>query len=166
MSLILQLELIPESSWGRSLAHLLPRPIWDEIRRDVYKEFDYTCCLCKATDCEVHAHELWEYNDKTHVQKLRGFQCLCADCHAVKHWGHTVQMVHEGKYPKDTIERLTLHFCRVNNCGPLDFELHKVEMGNLYQKRSKHVYKIDFGRFEPSKVVKIWENLNGGSIHG
>ena len=155
----LELELIPEGSWYSSLAHLLPKEVWDTLRREVYSLSNYTCIICGATNTRVNCHETWKWNDKTRVQKLMGFRCLCDDCHLIKHWGRTVRLVHEGKLPSDTIERLTKHFCTVNNCTLEDFQLHKVKSGDLYQKRSRHKYRIDFGKFEPEEVVKTWKKL-------
>ena len=161
MTLILQIEPILEQNWGKSLAHLLPPPVWDTLRREVYKDARYACCFCHAIDVKLHAHELWAYDDKKHIQKLRGFQCVCEDCHAIKHWGRTVRVTQHGELPSNTIARLTLHFCKVNNCTPLDFENHKYVVGNIAHRRSKFKYKVDFGKFEPNKVVEIWNNKKG-----
>lgn len=102
----------------------------------------------------MNCHEVWEYDDKKHIQHLRGLQSLCDDCHMIRHWGRTVSETLKGNYPKGTIERLTKHFCEVNQCSRGDFEEHKVLMGNLWQKRSRFHYKVDFGLFTPEALVK------------
>lgn len=151
----LEIESIPESTWGISLANLLPRPIWDDLRREVYETFNHTCAICGATDKQLHCHEKWSFDDKARVQKLAGFQCLCSDCHSIKHWGRTVAEAHKNN-DKETIPRLTRHFCEVNKCSADAFSLYKVEIGNITQRRNRYRYKVDFGKFRPDLVEEIW----------
>lgn len=159
MELKLQLELIPETQYYLSLARLLPKAVWDTLRRDVYWKFNYTCCICGKTDCRVNCHESWEFDDKNRIQYLKSLQCLCDDCHMIRHWGRTVAETLAGNLPKATLTRLTKHFCTVNNCTVEDFETHKVLMGELWQKRSKHHYRIDWGLFKPEVVIKQWKKI-------
>lgn len=151
----LEIEPIPESTWGVSLANLLPKPIWDDLRREVYEKFSYTCAVCGATDKQLHCHEIWGYDDKARIQKLVGFRCLCVDCHSIKHWGRTVVEAHKNK-DVSILVKLTKHFCEVNGCTTAAFSLYKVEVGNVAQVRNRHKYKVDFGRFRPDLVEEIW----------
>ena len=151
----LTIEPIPESTWGISLANLLPREIWDCLRHEVYDNFNYTCAICGTRERQLQCHEKWSYNDRLKIQKLVGFQCLCLDCHYIKHWGRTVATAHK-EDDKEIIPYLTKHFCRVNKCTPSAFSLYKVEIGSISQGRSKHEYKVDFGKFNPSNVELVW----------
>ena len=151
----LEIEPIPESTWGTSLANLLPGPIWDDLRREVYTAFGHACAVCGATDRQLQCHERWSFDDKKKVQKLVGFQCLCSDCHRVKHWGRTVAEAHRNG-DVEAIPRLAEHFCRVNSCSTDAFSLHKVEVGDIAQKRSRHRYTVDFGAFRPDLVEVVW----------
>ena len=160
-TLKLGIELVPESSWHMSLANLLPKPVWDTLRREVYLEFNYTCAICSETNCRMNCHEVWRYDDKKHIQYLKGFQALCDACHSIKHWGRTVALVHEGKLPETYLAELTEHFCKVNGCTVEFFANYRVEIGNLSQKRSKHKYIINFGRFTPEKVIEVWRKKQG-----
>ena len=159
MKLKLAIETIPEGSWGKSLANLLPRPVWDTLRREIYTRARYRCSICEEVNEQLHCHEVWKYDDRGRVQTLVGFRCLCSSCHMVKHWGRTVAETLAGNLPQDTIGRLTKHFCEVNQCTVGGFEAHKVLMGAIWQKRSRHHYKVDFGLFKPEVVVKEWKNL-------
>jgi len=150
----LGIEPIPEGSWGLSLAHLLPKPVWDTLRREVYAEYGYKCCICGATDKQLHCHEVWEY--KGNVQRLVNLQCICVDCHNIKHWGRTVAMLHNGEFTQEYFDSLKRHFCKVNNCSEREMLNYIVEVGMRYAKRSDKKYRIDFGKFEPNKVVRIW----------
>ena len=144
----LEIELIPESSWHISLANLLPRLAWDRLRRETYRRSNYTCVTCGATDTRINCHECWEYDDISRIQYLKSLQALCDKCHNIKHWGRTVVLVHEGKLPETYLLELTKHFCSVNSCTTEEFLAYKVEVGNLWQERSRHKYKVDFGKFQ------------------
>jgi len=152
----LEIEPIPESTWGISLANLLPPPIWNDLRKEVYEGFNHACAICGAIGKQLHCHERWSYDDRERIQKLVGFQCLCVDCHNIKHWGRTVAEAHKSKDPNILIE-LTKHFCEVNNCTAAAFSLYKVEIGNVMQKRNRHKYRVDFGNFNPGRVIGVWE---------
>ncbi len=160
LKLKLTIEPIPEKNWHNSLAHKLPKPVWDKLRREVYEGFNRTCIVCGTTNKVLHCHESWVYNDKRHTQFLKGFQCLCEDCHNVKHWGRTVVMVQKREFPSTYIQTLTEHFCKVNNCYLDDFNAHKVEVGAKLQERNRHTYIIDFGKFSPEKLVEDYSRLN------
>ena len=146
--------MVPSASWGISLAHLLAKPIWDEVRRECYRNALYICEICTATNTQLHCHEQWEYDDRKHTQFLKALVCLCKDCHDIKHWGRTVACINDGTIPRERFAELTLHFCRVNNCTPKDFLDHKVDVGNLWDKRSKTKYKIDFGKLSPEAITE------------
>jgi len=160
----LTIEPIPESTWGISLANLLPPPIWNILRKEVYEGFNYTCATCSTTNKQLHCHEKWSYDDKARVQKLVGFQCLCEDCHSIKHWGRTVAEAHKSG-DQSILAELTKHFCKVNKCTLDAFSLYKVEIGNLSQSRSRHKYKVDFGKFRPDLVESVWRKERDRRLH-
>ena len=156
---ILTLEPIPSCNYGISLANLLPKDTWNTLRRTVYQNARYTCEICGAMDVEVHCHEVWHYTDKKpFVQKLVELKCICKDCHAVKHWWHTVAEIHAGKLPQFYLEQLIEHFCLTNRCSRDEFDLYKVVMGTLADIRNKRQYRLDWGVFLPEKVIKICNN--------
>lgn len=148
----LTIEPVPECNWGISLAQLLPRPIWNDIRHEVYSRFDYTCGVCKTTSRRLHCHERWNYDDRARIQKLAGFQCLCEDCHDIKHWGRS-----QSVYDSARLLFLTEHFCKVNSCTAASFSLYQAEIRSMMRKRGKYRYKIDFGSLSPDIIVKVWK---------
>lgn len=154
MKLKLELELIPERQWNQSLAQLLPKKVWDWFRRAIYQKSNYTCSVCGDTGVEVHCHEVWHWDDHKHIQYLHGAQCLCKKCHQIKHWGLTTRLFHLGEITAIEYNSLIDHFCVVNGCDKGTFEAHYLEMGNLWQKRSKHLYKIDWGKWSPDQLIK------------
>ena len=78
----------------------------------------------------------------------------------IKHWGLTLRLVHLGELTTQYKDELIKHFCDVNECSRADFEEHYLEMGNLWQKRSKHLYKIEWGKWKPELLIKEYGRLN------
>ena len=148
----LEIELIPEKSWGKSLAQLLPKKDWDVLRRKIYRRYNWTCQVCSAYSVRVHCHEVWSYIDQRRTQRLVALTCLCEDCHNIKHWGRTIQLLHEGTYTQDYINKLRRHYCEVNECTEMDMIKHIVKAGDRNLVRSRYRYKIDFTRLK--KILK------------
>lgn len=151
----LTIELIPKKSWGKSLANLLPEQEWRLLRRKVYKRYNWTCQICSTYGVRVHCHEVWSWNDKLRIQKLVALNCLCGDCHNIKHWGRTIQLLHEGKYSQEYIDLLRKHYCEVNKCTVEDMIKHIVEAGEKNMRRSRYKYKLDL-----SGLKKIIEEID------
>jgi len=89
----------------------------------------------------MNLHEIWEYNDAEHVQKLEGFVLLCAMCHHVKHIGLAGILANEGKLDYDEVIE---HFCKVNKCTKNDFEKQEKKAFDVWSKRSQYEWKQDF----------------------
>jgi len=120
----LTVELIPRGSWGANLRSLLPKSMWDRLRKWSYEQANNECELCGETGLSqnrkhrVECHEIWEYDDNpdasdvsgNRLQILRGLQSLCPYCHACKHMGLSISR--GGGY------RALKHFMKVNECTP------------------------------------------------
>jgi len=94
----LQPEFIPDSCIKRTLAKTLPSAEWLEITTLLFKRRAWRCEICggRGSACLppidagtngnwVEAHECWEFCDATNEQILVGIECVCRDCHSVKH---------------------------------------------------------------------------------
>lgn len=84
---LIQVELIPSTSFGNNLrSHFKPRE-WDLLRRHCYRENDYLCQIChgRGRKHPVEAHELWRYEGTT--QTIWDLLCLCPACHMAHHPG-------------------------------------------------------------------------------
>jgi len=108
----LQIELVPRSCWGTNLRKVCDDSDWNIISRYVRELSGYTCELCgweedRESRKYTHCHEVWDYNLETNVQSLKKFECLCPDCHAVHHWGHS-QLIGRD------MDALTKHAIKVN----------------------------------------------------
>jgi 5-methylcytosine-specific restriction endonuclease McrA len=89
----LTIELVPRTAWYTNVRSNVSRAEWDIIRRKSYKEANYVCEICgdngknQGFNHPVECHEIWEYDDKRHKQKLVGLISLCPYCHKCKHVG-------------------------------------------------------------------------------
>jgi hypothetical protein len=141
----LTIELVPKTVWYKSLAKLLPRNVWDSIRDDTIERSGRKCQICGETEGAMNLHEIWEYDDVNHIQKLVGFVLLCSMCHHIKHIGLAGILVREGKLDYN---ELVKHFCEVNSCSEKDFKKHIEEAFEIWRERSKHQWKQDFSEYE------------------
>jgi hypothetical protein len=141
----LEIELVPSTVWFSSLHNLLPREVWDRIRNEIITNNGRKCQICGETGGTMNLHEVWQYDDKNHMQKLEGFILLCNMCHHVKHIGFAGILAKQGKLDYDKVIE---HFCEVNNCTEKEFEKHKTEAFEIWRNRSKHEWNQDFGKYK------------------
>lgn len=140
----LKIELVPSTVWFSSLYRLLPKDVWDQIRTENIGTHGRKCHICGETEGRMNLHEIWEYDDENHIQKLIGFQLLCGLCHHVKHIGLAGILAKKGKLDYDSVVR---HYCKVNGCSVEEFEAHHSQAFELWEERSKHQWKQDFGKY-------------------
>lgn len=141
MKLVLQIEPRPSSTWGITLATLLPKKEWDQIRHECYRIADYECVICGSTEGPLHAHEVWGFDDRRKIQKLVDVECLCKRCHDVKHFGRST-MVYSRNYQAELIA----HWCKVNSKTRQNFEAHLAEIKEMSRKRANYYYIVKVGR--------------------
>ena len=80
----LTIESIPYNSRLATLAKLLPSEQWDMLRHSVNRRARYRCQIC-GHERRMYCHEIWQFNEKSGYQFLRGLKALCELCHGVKH---------------------------------------------------------------------------------
>ncbi len=86
---LLTVELVPSTCWFSNLRSELNSKDWDIVRKRTYKQANYVCEVCggRGPKWPVECHEIWQYDDENHIQKLVGLIGLCPSCHEVKHIG-------------------------------------------------------------------------------
>lgn len=91
-------DLIPQTSWGSSLANLLTLKQWNELRYPVIARNNGVCEFCgKRVGKSLEVHEDWRYHlpvgqapqgqEIFGRQELVGLMGVCKDCHACFHLG-------------------------------------------------------------------------------
>jgi hypothetical protein len=141
----LSVELVPSTVWESSVYKLVPGEVWGSIRNDFSKENGRKCQVCGETSGTMNLHEIWNYDDKKHVQKLEGVILLCRTCHHVEHIGLAGILANQGKLDYD---KVIDHFCKVNDCMKKEFEKHKAKAFEIWRERSEYEWNQDFGKYK------------------
>jgi len=142
-ALRLSVELVPSTAWYSNLRNRLPKKDWDKIRHRTYAEYEYRCSICSVAS-KLNCHEIWEYDDTLHIQRLAGFVALCDWCHHVKHLGFAAILAARGQLD---YEKLIEHFLRVNDCDRNTFEEHSKNAFEVWERRSRHEWRTDLGKY-------------------
>ena len=134
----LNFELVPDSCWYSNLRSALPKEVWDKIRKKAYARANGKCMICGAPTARLEAHEQWEYDDKTCVQKLKNVVAICRPCHEVIHIGRTQLMGRE----KEASE----HFMKVNGCTYAEYRRALGEANERHRERSRREWRMDVSK--------------------
>jgi len=134
---VLTIELIPKSTWAKNIRSLMPKDVWDVLRKAAYKKAHYKCEICsgRGSQWPVECHERWEFDRSSRIQKLGGLIALCPDCHAVKHWGYS-QMKGKEAECRD-------HLAFVNNWTKDQIDAHVDEVFVQWKALSRIQWDID-----------------------
>jgi len=149
----LTVELVPKTCWFSNIRSTVTVSEWNKIRFMSYKFADNKCEICQSTGKaqgyknNVECHEIWDYNDETHIQKLVGLISLCVRCHQVKHIGRAIAM---GK-----VDEVFNHLAKVNKWTAEDIDKHIKESFKLHKERSRHKWELDISLIEkdPYNIV-------------
>lgn len=142
---VLEIELVPATSWGDNLRSRLRPSEWDKIRRRAYAEAGHICQLCGGvgTKHPVEAHERWHYDDPRLIQTLTGMVALCPTCHKAKHIGRTLTVG-----PAEEIDRVVRHIGKVNGWEERETwdAIHEAFL--IWELRSTYQWELDISFIE------------------
>jgi hypothetical protein len=150
----LLIEVIPSDLHYRNLRSALPVEEWDIIRRACYARAGYKCEICSGVGNAhpVECHEMWDYNDKEHIQTLVGVIALCPMCHAVKHWGLSV-------YIRGLEKECIRHLRSVNDWNMREVNKHVRNITDEYDRRNVHSWTQDI-----SLAQELLKQKRGGVL--
>lgn len=133
----LTIELVPRTAWFSNVRSEVTRSTWDHIRTTVAEKAGYRCEICggRGSRHPVECHEIWDYNDETRTQTLKGMVALCPDCHLVKHFGRA-QAVGEGG-------KALAHLCKVNSWTQEEALKYIRAAFVVWEERSRHQWSLD-----------------------
>jgi len=144
----LTVELVPKTAWYSNVRSNVSREEWDVIRHKVYADAGYVCEICGGVGKKhpVECHEVWEYDDKKHVQKLARMIALCPACHSVKHLGRAkiVGIYHLA------IDQLM----KVNGWTYAEADAYAKKAFEEWKRRSNHPWKLDLRALNKYNMVK------------
>lgn len=132
----LTVELVPSSNWETNVRSEL-KSEWDSIRKAVYRKANYKCEICRGIGEKhpVEAHEIWSYDDESHIQKLEGLIALCPTCHKTKHWGFAITHGME-----DIVRKQIL---LINGWKNEDVDKYIKEAFTIFNYRSQYDWTLD-----------------------
>ncbi len=133
----LSIELVPKTSWYSNVRSNVSQKEWDIIRKKVYELAGNKCEICggQGKKNTVECHEIWEYDDDTHIQKLKGFIALCHKCHQVKHIGLAIK--------KGFVQEVVDHLCKVNSWSIEQAKKYISSYWDIWKRRNKYKWEIE-----------------------
>jgi hypothetical protein len=138
----LTIELVPRPLWGINLHK--SGSGWDKLRKQVYAQYNHHCGICGAENVTLYCHEIWQYDDTLHIQKLSGFIALCNMCNYCKHMGRASVLAREGKLD---FKKVAEHFMRVNQCSYEEYEAYRNEAFKTWRERNQYTWTTDFAAY-------------------
>lgn len=130
-------ELVPSTCWWSNLRSNMPSEEWAKCKAFVRRRSGDRCELCggRGPKWPVECHEVWGYDDVTHVQSLDGLIALCPPCHQVKHIGRT-ELV-------GGLEAAKNRLMVANGWSRGDVEAYLEGVWEVWAQRSAHQWTLD-----------------------
>lgn len=128
----LTIEMLPKGAWNNDFSKTLPKKEWDILRNECYKRANHHCEICGYETDDLDAHEVWEFDVKNKIQKLKDIIGICSKCHGVKHIRNSQRL--------GCGEDAKWHFMNVNKCTELDYASHLALAQMNFEERNK-VYR-------------------------
>ena len=125
----LKFEIVPDGCWYSNLRTILPKKMWDVVRKDAYLRADGKCMICSRKATRLEAHERWSYDEENGIQKLEDVIAVCHACHSVIHIGRTQLLGDE--------EKAIAHFCKVNKCSYADYIKELGKANEQHRRRNQ-----------------------------
>ena len=146
MNKLLTIELVPRTAWFSNVRSMVSKKDWDTIRKETYEQANNKCEICGGvgTRHPVECHEIWEYDDKKHIQKLNGMIALCPECHEVKHIGLA------GKHGRGEIAQV--HLAKINRWTMIQTSDYINGQVSKWKQRSTFMWKIDLSWLEDRNI--------------
>jgi hypothetical protein len=142
----LRIEVLPKTCWNSNLRTKLKKSDWDKIRKNVYAKEEMRCHICEIQCDTLDAHEVWEFDEINHIQRLVEIIGVCKLCHNVIHYGRAQKV----GYEKEAREQ----FVKVNECEIIDLQEELLKVQSDYNRRSKiDDWKLDLTLIEEQGYV-------------
>lgn len=142
----LTVELVPSTQWEDNLRSRLTKHQWDSLRAACYQKAGHVCEVCggRGPKHPVECHEIWDYDDRSLIQRLTGLVALCPNCHKVKHIGFAITQ------GQDSFLRALGHLATVNQ-WPMELAMEYVDRQfQIHKIRSQRQYHLDLRWLEDS----------------
>ncbi len=139
----LSFQLVPSTSWYTNLRSILPN--WKEISLKVRASGH--CDICGKATSSLDAHEVWEYDDVQHTQKLKRVISVCKECHHTIHIGYA-QIIGLDK-------EAFAHYQKVNFLSEQLAEKDLDAAWDDWERRSDFPWKIDVQQIKDTVFAQL-----------
>jgi hypothetical protein len=119
----------------------MKRSAWNSLRTGVLAGQGNRCGVCRS-ESKLSCHEAWEYDDENKIQRLGGFEAVCALCHHVTHFGKAKLLSADRRID---LEAVINHFMTVNGTSRETFEAHRDDAFRIWRERSQYEWQTDLG---------------------
>jgi type II secretory ATPase GspE/PulE/Tfp pilus assembly ATPase PilB-like protein len=133
----LLVELVPRTCWYSNVRTNVSAAEWNVCKRYVRDRSGDRCEICGGVGARwpVECHEIWEYDDTKHVQRLADLIALCPPCHEVKHIGRAEAL--------GNLRRAERHLMAVNGWTNSEVTRYLRQVFDLWAARSLHNWTLD-----------------------
>lgn len=137
MPVPLTIELCPATCWYSNVRSNVRPATWDRLQALHFREAGYRCEICHGVGAvhPVELHEIWNYDDRRHVQRLAGLIALCPRCHQVKHMGRTLRT--------PAAHAALEHLARTNRLSLAQAVDQVRQALVVHRERSRHDWRLD-----------------------
>lgn len=133
----LSIELVPKTCWFSTVRDHVDKDTWDKLRSQAYRKAGHCCELCggRGLRWPVECHEIFDYDDESHIQRLVGLVALCPNCHEVKHIG-LANIRGRGR-------EACVHLAKINGWSREQTRAYLKEVAKIWRERSQHEWQLD-----------------------
>jgi hypothetical protein len=142
----LGIELVPLGMQGYNVRSRISPEQWRKVASITHKKANgrnntYLCEICRQSGKDqgfehpVECHEIWDYDDQNHIQRLTGLVSLCPLCHKAKHYGLAKKQGYES--------RVRAHMKQVNNWSESELNASIDHAFTLVKARSDEYWTLD-----------------------
>lgn len=144
----LYVDLVPVGSWCDNVRSAVPAKVWKSISRAVYDRAGNRCSICcgQGRQHAVEAHERWEFEIETGVQRLVDIVALCPSCHRATHIG-LADKLGLGQGARAQLRR-------VNRWSSAQVEAHIADAFTVWHERSKRSWIVDISFLDQILITK------------
>lgn len=150
--IVLEIQLIPSTSFYKNVRQIVTKKQWKIICSQVYSKYYHQCSICNdvGKNHPVEGHEVWEYDDKNHIQILKEIVALCPMCHLTTHFGFAQVQGKQNQAIK--------HLMKINKWNKNETIEYISKSFVQWSKRSKKKWKLDVSHLDQEYGIDL-ENL-------
>lgn len=139
-------DMLPVTTWEINARALFGGLPWERMRKHCYKAAGFRCEICGARG-PLEAHERFELENETAVQRLTGLLCLCPLCHKGHHLGFARRA---GMAPA-----VLGHMAEVNGWSLRELQAALAEAEEAFEQRKDWPWAVDLSWLQSSGYLYV-----------